>query len=332
MTVPLRILDSETVASLLRIDDALELVERAFAARGHGRTQMPPKSYLFFAAHNGDLRVMPAYLQGLEQAGVKLVSVHPDNPSRYGLPTVMATVVLVSPSTGEPRCIMDGTLLTAMRTGAASGVATKYLARSSAASLGVIGAGFQSWFQIEAIAHVRALSRVAIYDVVADRATALSGRVSKQLGLHAASIATMEELVRTCNILVTLTPSRSPLVTDGWVNAGTHINCVGADAPGKQEIEAAILRRARVVVDDWEQASHSGEINVPFTHGVFRRTDVAAEIGEIVAGLKPGRLAESDITVFDTTGLAIQDVICAWTVFERAEQQDRGMVIDSLFH
>lgn len=332
MTAPIRILDSDAVASLLRMEDVLELVERAFSERGHGRTQMPPKSYLFFTRHNGDLRVMPAYLQALEQAGVKLVNVYPDNPSRHGLPTVMATVLLVEPATGEPLCIMDGTLLTAMRTGAASGVATRYLARPSAESLGVIGAGFQSWYQVDAIARVRALRSVGIYDVAPEKAELLARRVSHELGIPAAPVAAMEDAVRCCDILVTVTPSRAPLVRDAWVHEGMHINGVGADAPGKQELEPAILRRARVVVDDWAQASHSGEINVPFSRGEIRREDIAAEIGEVVAGLKPGRLSDADITVFDTTGLAIQDVICAWRVYELAEQQNRGMVIDGLFH
>ncbi|MBN1153188.1 MAG: alanine dehydrogenase [Dehalococcoidia bacterium] len=314
------------------MEDVLELVERAFAERGQGRTQMPPKSYLFFTPHNGDLRVMPAYLQAIEQAGVKLVNVHPDNPSRHGLPTVMATVVLVNPATGEPLCIMDGTLLTAMRTGAASGVATNYLARESAATLGVIGAGFQSWFQIDAIARVRQLSRVGVFDLVPSKARELSDRVSHELHVSAGPVATLEELVRSCDILVTVTPSRVPLVQETWVHEGTHINGVGADAPGKQELEPAILRRARVVVDDWEQASHSGEINVPLSRGELRREDIAAEIGEIVAGLTPGRVSDTDVTVFDTTGLAIQDVICAWRVYELAEKSDRGMAISGLFH
>jgi len=327
----LRILGADDVESLLGTDDVLELVEKVFAERGRGRTQMPPKSYLFFTEHHGDLRVMPAYLEALDQAGVKLVNVHPDNPTRYGLPTVLATIVLVSPATGEPLCIMDGTVLTAMRTAAASGVATKYLARSEAHSLGVIGAGYQSWYQLEAIARVRRVDAVAIYDTVTEKAEALALRAGRQLGLNASVRATIEDTVRGSDMLVTLTPSRSPIVSDDWVTAGMHINCVGADAPGKQELDAAILRRARIVIDDWEQASHSGEINVPFSKGELRREDVHAEIGEVVAGVKKGRTSDSQITVFDTTGLAIQDIVCAWRAYELAEQRSVGVQMDSLY-
>jgi alanine dehydrogenase len=327
----LRILGSDDVESVLGMEDVLHLVEDVFVERGRGRTQMPPKSYLFFTAHHGDLRVMPAYLEALDQAGVKLVNVHPENPTRHGLPTVLATIVLVSPATGEPLCIMDGTVLTAMRTAAASGVATKYMARPEAHTLGVIGAGYQSRYQLEAIARVRRVDAVAIYDTVTEKAEALALLAGNQLGLKARVSATIEETIRGSDILVTVTPSRSPIVSDEWVKAGMHINCVGADAPGKQELDAAILRRARIVIDDWEQASHSGEINVPLSKGELQREDVRAEIGEVVAGLKEGRTSESEITVFDTTGLAIQDIVCAWKAYELAEQRSVGMQIDSLY-
>ena len=139
----IRLLTMADVQEILTMKDALDLVELAFTERGHGRVQMPPKSYIFFSRDNGDLRVMPAYLEELNQAGVKLVNVHPDNPDKHGLATVLATILLFDTDTGTPVCIMDGTLVTAMRTAAASGVAARHLARRDASVLGVIGAGGQ---------------------------------------------------------------------------------------------------------------------------------------------------------------------------------------------
>jgi len=144
-------------------------------------------------------------------------------------------------------------------------------------------------------------------------------------------LATVEEVVRGCDVLVTATPSDSPIVKDEWVHEGMHINCVGTYAKGKQEIEGAILKRAVVVVDDWEQASHAGEINVPVSRGEFDRSGVYAELPEIAAGLKPGRIDDAAITVFDTTGLAIQDVVTAWKAFEVAEQRNLGFLIEPLY-
>jgi len=331
MSRKLRVLSASDVAAVLGMGEVLKLVEQAFRERGRGRVQMPPKSHLFFGEYDGELRVMPAFLEGLGQAGVKLVNVHPLNPTQHGLPTVLATIVLFSPETGEPLCIMDGTRITAMRTAAASGVATRYLARADSRVLGLIGAGYQSFYQLEAISRVMNVADCAIYDVMAEKADNLALVAGKRLGLKARVCATLEEVVRGSDVLVTATPSTRPLVQDEWVTEGMHINCVGADAPGKQELESGILKRARIVIDDWEQASHSGEINVPLSGGDIQRSDVYAEIGDIVAGSQQCRTEDSQITLFDTTGLAIQDVICAWKVYEVAEQKKLGIQMDSLY-
>lgn len=167
-------------------------------------------------------------------------------------------------------------------------------------------------------------------DLVLARAQALAARAAG-FGLKARACETVEEVVRGCDVLVTATPSDHPIVKDEWVHQGMHINCVGTYAKGKQEIEAAILKRAVVVVDDWEQASHAGEINVPVSRGEFDRSGVYAELPEIAAGLKPGRVDDAAITVFDTTGLAIQDVVTAWKAFEVAQERNLGFLIDPLY-
>ncbi len=330
MARKLRVLRASDLNGTLQMKDVLTLIEQAFAERGLGRTQMPAKSYLRFPEHEGVLLIMPGSVQQLEQAAVKLINVHTRNPAEHGLPTLLSTIVLISPDTGEPLCIMDGAYVTGMRTGAAAGVATKLLARKDSRVLGIIGAGFQGPFQLEAVRNVLQLEEVLVNDRVPEKAKALAA-LATSLGLKGRACDTAEEVVRACDVLTTATPSDTPIVRNEWVHEGMHINCVGSYAAGKQEMEASILKRARVVVDDWEQASHAGEINVPVSKGEFDRSGVYAELPEIAAGLKSGRTDDTTITVFDTTGLAIQDVVTAWAAYRVAEEKGLGFQIEPLF-
>ena len=327
----IRLISLAEVEQTLSMTEVLKLVEQAFMERGKGRAQMPPKSYIFFSSHNGDLRVMPAYLEGLNEPGVKLVNVHPDNPAKHGIPTVMATILLFDPDSGTPVCIMDGTLVTAMRTAAASGVAVKHLARKNSRVLGVVGAGGQSLRQVEAISEVLKLEEVKVFDLAQSRANDLARTIEERFGLSAKGVSSSQELAKGSDVIVTVTPSTTPVTQDDWVGEGTHISAIGADAPGKEELDPALLKRAKVVIDDWEQASHSGEINVPIAKGLLSRSDIHADIGEVVAGLKAGRTTDSEITVFDSTGLAIQDVITAWHAYRVAVEKGLGTEIDALY-
>jgi alanine dehydrogenase len=327
----IRLISLAEVEQTLSMTEVLKLVEQAFMERGKGRAQMPPKSYIFFSSHNGDLRVMPAYLEGLNEPGVKLVNVHPDNPAKHGIPTVMATILLFDPDSGTPVCIMDGTLVTAMRTAAASGVAVKHLARKNSRVLGVVGAGGQSLRQVEAISEVLKLEEVKVFDLAQSRANDLARTIEERFGLSAKGVSSSQELAKGSDVIVTVTPSTTPVIQDDWVGEGTHISAIGADAPGKEELDPALLKRAKVVIDDWEQASHSGEINVPIAKGLLSRSDIHADIGEVVAGLKAGRTTDSEITVFDSTGLAIQDVITAWHAYRVAVEKGLGTEIDALY-
>ncbi|MDD5167771.1 MAG: hypothetical protein PHN75_03060 [Syntrophales bacterium] len=294
---------------------ANKTVEKAFKAYGLGLADMPPKSYLNL--DGGDLRVMPAYLhsQDFHIAGIKSVTVHPQNAS-HGLPTVMAVIVLNDPGTGFPLAIMDGTYLTGMRTGAAGALAVKYLSRKDAKSAGFVGCGVQARSQLSCILEVRRLTKIKVWQFKGDEKSAWQFKdwVEKTYARDVMISADMDEVTNDVDILITSTPSRTPLVKS--VSAGTHINAIGADAPGKQEISPKILKEAKVVVDDWTQASHSGEINVPYKASQITKSDICAELGKIVAGKALGRTSEEDITIFDATGLAIQDVSCAHAVYE----------------
>jgi len=316
-------LTEDEVKDLLSMDEAIAAVRKAFCDHGTGHTQMPPKSYLYFSRHEGDLRTMPAYLEGSEQAGVKIVNVHARNPE-IGLPTVMALLTLISPKTGAPLAIMGATYLTAMRTGAAGAVAAGLLARKNSRRVGMIGAGAQARTQLLGLSRQFELDEVRIFDLSPERCRSLA-EYSRNLFKGELIIENEAEDACQCDILVTTTPSRQPVVRDDWISPGIHINAIGADAKGKQELESALTKRAKVFVDDPVQAAHSGEVNVPLSQGLLCQEDIFASIGEVLAARKPGRKDEKDITIFDSTGLGIQDVAAGFSVYEKALVKGRGI-------
>jgi len=316
-------LAEDEVKDLLTMDDAIAAVREAFYDHGIGRTQMPPKSYLNFIPYEGDLRTMPAYLERVDQAGVKTVNVHPGNAA-IGLPTVMALLTLVSPKTGSPLAIMGATHLTAMRTGAAGAVAAKLLARKGSRTVGMIGAGVQAKAQLLGLSRLFKLDPVRIFDLSLERCQGLA-EYGRGILKGEFIIEKEAEDACQCDILVTTTPSRRPVVRDDWITPGTHINAIGADAKGKQELESALTKRAKVFVDDPVQAAHSGEVNVPISQGLLRQEDIFAAIGEVLAARKPGREDDKEITIFDSTGLGIQDVAAGFVVYEKALAAGKGI-------
>jgi len=323
------VLTGAEVMEVLDMDLALNAVREGFRAYGEGRANMPPKAYLTLA--HGDFRAMygEIFLPEGHVCGLKWVNVHPGNPAR-GLPTVMAKIVLNDPDTGLEWTDMDGTHITNYRTGAAGGVAAEVLARPDAARLGVIGAGAQARTQIAAVMRVRRIQKIIICDCARARAQALCDEMAARYPVPVRLAPDPQETTLAADILVTATPSTTPLVRLDWVRPGTHINAIGADAAGKQELDPEILKTARVVVDDWAQASHSGEINVPLSRGDFTPDMVYGSLGEVVAGKKPGRQNPEEITVFDSTGLIIQDLALGFAVYSRAKERGLGEVKEFL--
>ncbi len=298
------------------MEDCMKATEDAFRYYGKGKVQMPPKSYLYFKKDFGDLRCMPAYIPELGAAGIKAVNVHPEN-RKAGLPTVMATILLIDPKTGFPLAVMDGTHVTNMRTGAAGGIAIKYLAKEKCKKIAFIGAGIQAVTQLEAAMLARPkLSQASVFDLDKSKAVSFAKHCKEKFGLEATVSESIHDACAGANIINTTTSSRKPIVMLKDVSKGAHINAIGADAKGKQELDAKILKVAKVVIDDWEQASHSGEINVPISKGKFSRRNVAGELGKVIAKHTKIRKSDEDITVFDSTGLALQDLVTAWHVYQ----------------
>jgi alanine dehydrogenase len=311
------ILSHRDVRALVDMPRAMAAVEAAFAAYAEGKARMPAKVYLDLPEHQGDFRAMPS-LMG-DYAGVKWVNAHPHNKERHGLPTVMGTYVLSDPRTAFPLAIMDATVLTALRTGAAAGVATKYLARRPFERVGFIGSGVQARMFLDA--H-RALGTFEV--LAADARLEAAEQFAREAGGRVASI----EEAAGCPVVCIATPSTVPVIQRGWVKPGTHINAMGADGPGKQELDPQILLDARIIVDEPEQSLHGGELNVPVEKGLLSVTSIAATLGEVILGRRAGRTRAEDITVFDSTGLAIQDVAVAAAVYEQARARGVGQSVE----
>jgi alanine dehydrogenase len=272
---------------------------------------------------------MPAYLEETDAVAVKVVNSHPEN-RKYRLPAVMATIILVDPKTGAPKAIMGGTWITALRTGASGAIAAKYLANPNPKTIGIVGAGTQARTQLMGLQLVfKTIEEVRVWDRTEEAALKYAEEMKSEYNQEFIySVKSVRNAVQGADIIVTATPSREPLVSAEWVDEGTHINCVGADAPGKQELDSAILVKSKIVVDDWSQSCHGGEINVPLARGIIKEKDVWGDICEIVAGLKQGRTSPDEITVFTSTGLAIQDAAAANLAYQKAVKQKIGEQID----
>ena len=319
------LLSAAEVADCLRLDEAMIAVESAFRAYHRKEAMMPPKSYVDVPEFGGGVWSMPARVGGA--IAVKWANSHPKNPELHGLPTVIATLILSDPETGYPLSVMDATVLTAFRAGAAAAVATRVLSRPDASTLGIVGAGTQAAYQIAGISLVRDLKSVVLADMRQGVAEALAKRVRAAAPDLAVEVADIAQAAGQ-DIVCTLTPVHKPIVKADWVKRGAHVNALGADAAGKQEIEADLLADAVIVVDDWEQATHSGEVNVPLSTGVLRREHIRGTLGAILENAIPGRTSVTEITVFDSTGLAIQDAAMARLVYDRAVKEGLGTRVD----
>jgi len=302
----------------LQMEEVLAAVEEAFVAYATGRAAMPPKVYMDL--DHGDLRCMPGHIRSTEVAGVKIVNAHPGN-AKSQLPAVMATYVLIDPDTGFPLAVMGATWLTALRTGAAGGLSSRVLAREDARVLGLLGTGVQAHTQL--LAHLITMPNLREVHAASPHEedhrrlrSAFLPRLAAK-GIRWVTAGSNREVAQAADVLVTTTPSRQPIIAATDVKPGTHIAAIGADAPGKREFPTELLRKARIFVDDMTQASHSGEINIPLGRHEIGRDSIAGTLGDLLAGQAAGRLSDSDITLFDSTGLAIQDAALARLVYDK---------------
>ncbi len=317
------VLARRDVERLIDLPRAIAVVRATFMASARGQTVMPSKIYLALPGGN-DFRAMPAFQRRPAACGLKWVNVHPRNPRR-GLPTVMALIVMNDPATGALLAVMDGGLITKLRTAAAGAVAAEALARPESAVVGLLGCGAQSDAQVLALIEVLPVRHVQVWGFRSGEARRWCAWMRPRLpGIDLTPCGTVETCLRGIDVLVTVTPSRRPLVKREWVKPGLHINAIGADAPGKQELEPKILRDAVVVVDEQEQAIHGGELNVPVAAGLYDPRTIRGTLGEILIRRTPGRRLAEEVTVFDSTGLAVHDVALGHEVVRLAARRGIG--------
>jgi alanine dehydrogenase len=295
-------LSEDEVRRVLRMEDLIPVMERALRELSSGRVVQPLRVVVPVAEHRGFLGVMPAYGGAL---GVKLVTFYPNN---RGIHTHHATILLFKPETGEPLVTMDGRLITEMRTGAVSAVATKLLAHREAAVLAILGSGVQARSHLEALRHVRAFRDVRVWSP--HNAKTFADR----FGVRTAPSA--EAAVRGADVVVVATTSQTPVLCGRWLSPGTHVNAVGAARPDWRELDDALLRDARIFVESREAASReSGD--------VIAAGKIEAEVGEIVAGTATGRVSPEEVTLFKSVGVAVEDLFSADLVY-RATLKERA--------
>jgi ornithine cyclodeaminase/alanine dehydrogenase-like protein (mu-crystallin family) len=326
-----RVISSRDLRELVPMADAIAAVRQAFIELSAGRAVVPLRAHVPVASQEAALLAMPGYLPAMGGLGAKLVTVFPRNPSR-GLPTISATVVLLDAGTGEPAALIEGTYLTALRTGAAGGVAADLLARREAGIVVLFGAGAQGRTQLEAVCTVRPVTQIRVVDARAGAAEACVTWAREQPWLRDATavVASDAELaVRGAEIVITATTSATPVVPDGAVAPGAHITAVGAYTPQTREIPGEVVARAAVFVDHRAAAlAEAGDLVLAARDGLFSPEAVRAEIGEVAAGVAPGRTRDDEITLFKSVGHAVQDLAVAGLALARAEAGGRGQHVE----
>ncbi len=293
------------------------MVEAAFAELANGTADMPMRSNI--KPPGGLSLYMPAYLKEMKALACKVVTVYKDNPVKANLPTTIGKVLLQDPETGDVTCIMDGGFLTAMRTGAASGVATKYLARDEQGmTAGIYGTGVQAQMQLWAVCEVRNISKAWAYDINTKASKKFAELMHDKLGIEVVVATDPEELLQ-ADILCTATSSPTPIFDGSKVKAGTHINGIGSHTPNARELDTEIIKRSKFIGDSKEACfNEAGDIMIPLEAGEIEESHFYAEIGEVVNGKMKGRIADDEITIFKSNGLAVQDAATAKLVFDKA--------------
>jgi ornithine cyclodeaminase/alanine dehydrogenase-like protein (mu-crystallin family) len=307
---PMKILGTDDIRGRLTMPEAVRAVREALVELSTGRAIVPARTSLEVPAHRTTALIMPAYLPRTERIGLKLISLCEDNPAR-GLPLAQAVTIVMDAERGTPLAVLDAGYLTAVRTGAASAVATDALAPEGARVAAIFGAGVQGRTQLEAIAAVRSLRKAFVFDVDARAASVFAKEMSARLGFEVEPAASPEAL-READVVSTATTSETPVFADGDLKPGVHINAIGSYKPHVREVPGETVRRAAVFVDERRSAlEEAGDLIIPIREGWIDESHVRAEIGEVVAGLKPGRRSSDEVTLFKSVGNAVLDLAVA---------------------
>lgn len=346
------ILNEETIKELLDIKNVIKVVEQAYTLKNTNQADLFPIITHIFEPGKADMDIKSGHLKGNANIfGLKLVSWFGENVKK-GLPELIGTIMIFNGKTGIPLGILSGEHITGMRTGSAGAIGAKYLARKDSEKLLMVGAGHQAFFQVAAnLTVLNQIKKVMVYDPI-DYKFAVNfcnkaksrlkeeilskygddkvyfEKLAKKFDVHFVATDDIEKSTSKADVIVTATPSRKPIIKKEWVKKGTHFSCIGSDMEGKQEIDENIFSKARIFVDDLEQASNVGETEIPIKKGVIKKEDIAGEIGEVILRTKPGRLSDDEITIFDSTGIAHQDLLTATYAIKIAKEKGLGTTVE----
>jgi ornithine cyclodeaminase/alanine dehydrogenase len=322
-------LSRSDVESLVTMREAVQAVEKAFLELHEGKAVCPKRLIISVDKHEGFVYYMPAYLSQTESLAIKIVTQYEEN-LKHGLPTILASILLNDPENGKPLALMDGTYITATRTGAASAVATKYLARKDSSVAGVIGTGGQARAQVQGLREVlENLARIKVYDILPKRAEEFADIISRELSLTAEAVGTSKQCVENSDVIVLATTSKVPVLDGDWIKVGAHINSIGVVGPEGRELDDKTVKKAKIVVDTAEGAlAETGDLIIPIKKGIISQNDIYAELHEIVGGKKLGRTSNDEITCWKAVGIALEDAAVAKLVYDKAKKEGIGKEVD----
>lgn len=324
---PLRVFSADDVRRALPMKAAVQAMKESFRELSARTVTAPLRTHIELPEHRADALVMSCYSPRLGQIGLKAITLHPDNVAR-GLPFIQATVLLFDAETGTPLAVMSGAMLTALRTGGASGAATDVLARADATRVAIIGSGIQAATQLAAVCAVRDIRMAKVFDLDEARANGFAARMESELRIDVVAVPSTRVALEDADIVCTATTSHTPVFEDSEVAAGSHINAIGVYKPDEREIPAATVARSRVVVDEVDAAwKEAGELILARAEGLIETSHIHAELGEILAGQKVGRESNEQITFFKSVGVANQDLAAAHVVLERATSLGLGVAV-----
>jgi ectoine utilization protein EutC len=324
-----RFLREQEIRGLIDPAQALERTRDAFAALARGEVVLPEVMFFDLKSRNGEVHGKGACIEGSPFFSLKVASGFYDN-AKLGLPVTAGVVLVFSAETGQLDTILfDNGYLTELRTGAAGGLAADLLARAQIEQVGIYGTGSQARYQLDALVGVRSPSSVIVWGRSPERARAYADEMQDRIGVPVEVAIDPQQAASGSRIIVTATPAQSPILLDSWVEPGTHVTAMGSDVPDKHEVDVNLLGRATVIADSLRQCVTQGEIHQAVMAGAIAETDVYGELGEIAAGMKPGRTSEDEITLVDLTGVGVLDAAVASHVVSMAKESNLGETIET---
>jgi alanine dehydrogenase len=321
-----KLLSRSDIESFLTMSTCMTAVEKAFSDLASGNANMPQRTPIGLPDKQGVALFMPAHIKSLGALGAKVVTVYKNNPTKHSLPAVLGTIILLDEETGFPVAIMDGGFITAMRTGAVSGVATKYMARPDASVGMIFGTGVQAFTQVLAVHQARPLKKLLAYSVdPPDKQVDFATRVSKALDVEVEQVKNVAEAVGRADIITLATSASEPIIDGNWMKLGTHINGIGSHAPTMRELDTFTVLNSRIVCDLTSACqAEAGDFMIPANEGVWSWDAVAGSLGDVILGKVKGRTSNDEITLFKSVGLAIQDLSVARAVYDEAVKAGVG--------